>query len=385
MKTKSIKQIVIVVAIILAICAVFALLFFGMSQLLHIDRGQVVAEYDGNLVYESDVQDIINYNLMVGVTDQTTEYELHNIMVNAVKTYVKYKTLEIDLEEKGYVIDEKEFKEALKEAKADIEETYGYKEWCDMYRVSKDFLEEELRRFYIAALYNDNIEQKVQVSEQEARDYYSVHAISDYSKPAGYYWTSVLRPVRDIADQNEAAEAKAEMDAYLAKVLNGEMTLEDVDKELNAKYNEKTAYPNAMYDGEDTIAIDTMYVFLDEKDFHDLLDVIDETYADRDINADEKSEQYANYMSYLANTFEAYVHYALQNMEVGEVWETTLQNFVGSYIIRLDRVETTNAFIPYDEVADEIITLLMAEKLEKNFADYLYDLEAKYDIVYYVN
>ena len=385
MKTKSIKQIVIVVAIILAICAVFALLFFGMSQLLHIDRGQVVAEYDGNLVYESDVQDIINYNLMVGVTDQTTEYELHNIMVNAVKTYVKYKTLEIDLEEKGYVIDEKEFKEALKEAKADIEETYGYKEWCDMYRVSKDFLEEELRRFYIAALYNDNIEQKVQVSEQEARDYYSVHAISDYSKPAGYYWTSVLRPVRDIADQNEAAEAKAEMDAYLAKVLNGEMTLEDVDKELNAKYNEKTAYPNAMYDGEDTIAIDTMYVFLDEKDFHDLLDVIDETYADRDINADEKSEQYANYMSYLANTFEAYVHYALQNMEVGEVWETPLQNFVGSYIIRLDRVETTNAFLPYDEVADEIITLLMAEKLEKNFADYLYDLEAKYDFVYYIN
>jgi hypothetical protein len=385
MKTKQVKKIVVTAAIIVAVCAVFALLFFGLSRLLHIDKGELVAEYNGNKVYETDVQDIINYQLITRVTDTSTNADLHAIMVDAVRTYVRYKVMEDDLAMMGHTIDEAEFKKEVKEAKEEIVKTHGsVKEWCDLYRVSEDFLEEDLRRYKIVELYNSVVEVDVKVTEKEAKAYYQTHALDKFALPAGYYWTSVLRPVRNISDQTEAAEAKAEMDAYLVKVLNGTMTLEDVDKELNAKYNPDTAYNNAIYDGEDSTAIDGMYTFIDEKDLNDLLNVIDESFKDRDPNADPKSEAYQNYMEYMANTFQARVHYALQNMEDGEIWEETIQSFVGTYIIRLDRAEKQNAFIPYENVAIDIIDYLRNEKLQQKFSEYLDSLETEYNVEYYV-
>jgi hypothetical protein len=127
-----------------------------------------------------------------------------------------------------------------------------------------------------------------------------------------------------------------------------------------------------------------MYTFIDEKDLNDLLNVIDESFKDRDPNADPKSEAYQNYMEYMANTFQARVHYALQNMEDGEIWEETIQSFVGTYIIRLDRAEKQNAFIPYENVAIDIIDYLRNEKLQQNFAEYLDSLETEYNVEYYV-
>ena len=59
MKTKNIKKYAIVAAVIVAVCAVLALLFFAISAF---DRGQVIAEYDGHLVYEEDVQEISMYS-----------------------------------------------------------------------------------------------------------------------------------------------------------------------------------------------------------------------------------------------------------------------------------------------------------------------------------
>lgn len=384
MNTNSMKKYAKIIAIVVAACLVFALLCFGLSKLLNVSfsKGQVIAEYDGISVYEADVQDIINYNLITKITSSTSEAELDNIMKNAVASYVQYKAMEIDLAKKGYTIDEDELNDTFKEAKKEIEKTQKYSEWCDLYRVSKDFLKEELRRYTLAALYNEATENDdVKVTEKEAREYYTQHALSQYAKPAGYYWTSILLPVKDIADATETAQAKAEMDAYLEKIKNGEMTFEDVNKELNEKYP-STEYPNAIYDGEDSIAIDTMYNFIDEKDYKDLLATIDDTYKDRDLNADSKTDEYNDYMSYLGATFEANVHYALQNMEVGAVADVTFESFVGYYIIRLDKIEEKNDFVPYEEVSGEIIETLMAEKLEAKFVEYLSELETKYNISY---
>jgi len=74
----------------------------------------------------------------------------------------------------------------------------------------------------------------------------------------------------------------------------------------------------------------------------------------------------------------------LQNLEAGEIWTETIQSFVGTYIIRLDRVEKQNSFIPYENVAADIIGYLRAEKLQQNFAEYLEGLEAEYNVEYYV-
>ncbi|MBQ8420609.1 MAG: hypothetical protein IJY37_09695 [Clostridia bacterium] len=383
MNTNSVKKYAKIAVIVVAAVLVFALLCFGLSKLLDVSfsKGQIIAEYDGESVYDADVQDIINYNLITKYDSTTTEAGLNQIMQEAVVTYVRYRAMEIDLAKKGYTIDEDELDKTFKEAKKEIEKTQKYSEWCEMHRVSKDFLKDELRRYALAALYNDVIESDVKVTEAEAREYYALNAISKYKLPAGYYWTATLRPVKNIADQTETTQAKAEMQAYLEKIKNGEMTFEDVDKELNAKYP-ASEYPSAIYDGEDSTAIDTMYQFIDEKDFQDLLTTIDTTYKDRDLNADPKSEAYNNYMSYLGATFEAKVHYALKNMEVGDVWAEPFESFVGYYIIRLDRIETQNAFVPYEEVSGTIIESLMAEKLQNEFLEYMVDLETKYKISY---
>ncbi|MBP3555049.1 MAG: hypothetical protein J6K63_05325 [Clostridia bacterium] len=383
MNTNSVKKYAKIAVIVVAAVLVFALLCFGLSKLLDVSfsKGQIIAEYDGESVYDADVQDIINYNLITKYDSTTTEAGLNQIMQEAVVTYVRYRAMEIDLAKKGYTIDEDELDKTFKEAKKEIEKTQKYSEWCEMHRVSKDFLKDELRRYALAALYNDVIESDIKVTEAEAREYYALNAISKYKLPAGYYWTATLRPVKNIADQTETTQAKAEMQAYLEKIKNGEMTFEDVDKELNAKYP-ASEYPSAIYDGEDSTAIDTMYQFIDEKDFQNLLTTIDTTYKDRDLNADPKSEAYNNYMSYLGATFEAKVHYALKNMEVGDVWETPFESFVGYYIIRLDRIETQNAFVPYEEVSGAIIESLMAEKLQNEFLEYMVDLETKYKISY---
>lgn len=383
MNTNSVKKYTKIAVIVVAAVLVFALLCFGLSKLLNVSfsRGQIIAEYDGESVYDADVQDIINYNLIIHYDGNTTEAGLNQIMQEAVVTYVRYKAMEIDLGKKGYTVDEDELNKTFKEAKKEIEKTQKYSEWCEMHRVSKDFLKEELRRYALAALYNEVIESEVKVTEAEAREYYSLHAIEKFRLPAGYYWTATLRPVKDVADQAETAQAKAEMAAYLEKIKNGEMTFEDVDKELNAKYP-ASEYPSAIYDGEDSTAIDGMYTFIDEKDFQDLLTTIDTTYKDRDLNADPKSDAYSDYMSYLGATFEAKVHYALQNMEIGDVWAEPFESFVGYYIIRLDRIETKNAFVPYEEVSGAIIETLMAEKLQNEFLEYLVELETKYQISY---
>jgi hypothetical protein len=383
MNTNSVKKYTKIAVIVVAAVLVFALLCFGLSKLLNVSfsRGQIIAEYDGESVYDADVQDIINYNLIIHYDGNTTEAGLNQIMQEAVVTYVRYKAMEIDLGKKGYTVDEDELNKTFKEAKKEIEKTQKYSEWCEMHRVSKDFLKEELRRYALAALYNEVIESEVKVTEAEAREYYSLHAIEKFRLPAGYYWTATLRPVKDVADQAETAQAKAEMAAYLEKIKNGRMTFEDVDKELNAKYP-ASEYPSAIYDGEDSTAIDGMYTFIDEKDFQDLLTTIDTTYKDRDLNADPKSDAYSDYMSYLGATFEAKVHYALQNMEIGDVWAEPFESFVGYYIIRLDRIETKNAFVPYEEVSSAIIETLMAEKLQNEFLEYLVELETKYQISY---
>ena len=385
MKTKSIKQIVIVVAIILAICAVFALLFFGMSQLLHIDRGQVVAEYDGNLVYESDVQDIINYNLMVGVTENTTEQDLHEIMVNAVETYVKYKVMEIDLAEKGYEINEKDLKETLEESKQQLEKAFGYKKWCEMYRVSKDILEEDIRRYYLADVYYEYAKTYVEVTEEEAKDYYAKHALTEYADPAGYTWTSLLCPVKNFADASEMAAAIAEAEAYIEKLQNKEITFDEVKKELANKYTLDKGYTSMQFSGEDFTSMNDMVTISDEKALEDLIAQLNNVYENRDLNADPDSEAYSNYMHYVSNVFKANTFYALQHSEIGEIWDKPLESYAGYYIVRLDSISLKNDFVPFEDVKNDIITTLLAEKLEATLIEYFDELEEEFNVHYYVS
>ncbi len=378
MNKKSIIKYAKIAAIVLVICAVFALLFVGMSKLLDIGNDTPIAVYDGKLVYQSDIEDIVNYHL---ITQYSSGDSYSDILANAVRTYVRYQLMEQDLAEKGYVLDEDKVEQSFEEAKAKIENIMTYSKWCKTYQVSKKFLKEDIRRQELEKLFYEVTE--IEVTEEEARNYYAIHAINDYTRPAGYYWTSVIRPYKDDAVmEEEMLAAKEEMNAYLAKILDGSMTLEEVDEELDEKYSISNGYTYSLYEGEEVTSTSKLIIMEDEAAFRDYLAELDETYATRDPDAEEDSDEYTAYLNYLGKVFQANVYYQLQHMEVGEVCNTALESYAGYYIIRLDAIETVNDFVPFEEVREEIIEILEEEAYETALSQYFTEIEYKYEVQY---
>ena len=70
-------------------------------------KGEIIAVYNNIPVYEEDVEDIINYYIATNATVNSTDEEKSEIAKQAVRTYVNYKVLELDLKDKGYTVDEK--------------------------------------------------------------------------------------------------------------------------------------------------------------------------------------------------------------------------------------------------------------------------------------
>lgn len=370
------KQFVKLLSFTLAVLLVFSL-FASCGK-----KGNIIAVYDDIPVYESDVQDLMNYNLICYFDTAFTDDDINELMKDSVKTYVRYKAMEIDLAALGFEIDENELKELVSERIESLEKGMGYREWRESYRVSKDFIEEDTRRYLLAQLYAEVMQSDIKVTEKEAKEYYRLHALDEFAKYAGYHWTALLRPVRNIQDAEENAAAKQEMDDYLAKIKNGTLTVEQVQKELESKYNQNTGYPNSMYAGKDFTSADSIVIIETEEDLRKILADIDTEYADRNLDADTKSKEYQAYMNYIGYVFQTNTFYALQHMEPGEVWGNTLQSFVGYYIICLDDVELKNDFIPYEEVSGTIIETLMAKKMEEDFSSYILGLDEKYEISY---
>ena len=79
---------------ILLVFSVIAVLFTACG-----DRGEILAVYDNTPVYEEDVRDIINYYIATNATLDSTDEEKTEIAKQAVRTYVNYKLLELDLKD----------------------------------------------------------------------------------------------------------------------------------------------------------------------------------------------------------------------------------------------------------------------------------------------
>jgi hypothetical protein len=222
------------------------------------------------------------------------------------------------------------------------------------------------------------------VTEEDAKNYYMTHALDKYALPAGYYWESAIRPVLDYTDAAELAAAKAETEAYIAKIQNGTMTFDEVAAELKKNYTYEKGYSGANFAGEDFTSMDAMVTIPDQETLDYMIGEFGKHYEDRDLNAAKNSEQYANYMNYIANIFKANVYYALQHMENGEVYGMALESFAGYYIIRLNSIEMKSDFVPFENVEEEIVAAVHAEKLETSFRDYTQEIIKKYNVIYYV-
>lgn len=348
-------------------------------------EGQILAVYNGTPVYESEVQDIINYQLVTRVNEQTTEEQMMIIMGEAIGTFVQYRILELAFNEKGIKIDEKLLKQRVEDQKKAINESFsgGYENWKSIYRLSDHFLEEDVRRSMLAEIYYAEVIGSIEVTEDEMKAFMKLHS-ADYYNPAGYSWSIVFREVKDITDEAECAAANEEAQAFIDKIASGETTLEEVGVDLLEKYTEKDGYTKApIFNGKNFTDRQTIiYDIPSEEELALTLADIGEFYAQRDGKADITSKEYANFMNWIAETYEVELYYALQNTEVGSVYAKPLRTFAGYGILRLDAVTEVSAFDNYEDVKEELATKVLEEKFEKNFLDYLETLHHKYNVEY---
>lgn len=375
-----------IVSLLLAVTMLVGL-FASCNNHPSIKDGEILVVYNGIPVYESEVQDIINYNLVTKMNQNTTEEQMKIMMGEAIGTYVQFKTLELDFNERKIKVDEKALKERVKAEKAEIEKNYegGYKGWMKNHGVSENFLAEEVRRYVLTEMYYNTIVDGIKVTEEEMKAYMNLHA-NDFYHPAGYGWTIVFREVKDITNDTECNAAEQEAQEYINKILKGDTTIEEVKVDLLEKYTAKDGYGKAeFFSGTDFTDVQGMVTIKTQEELDAILADIDEVYKDRDPKADKTSKQYANYMNWIGERYEAEVYFALQQLEKGQVYSKPVKSFVGYGIIRLDSVVKEASFDDFEDVKGELSFLVLDEKMKQMMMDHLEELHHKYDVQYLYN
>lgn len=353
------------IACILLVFAMLTLLFAGCQG----KSGMVVAAYDGKPIYESEVQSIVNYYVISRANVSTTEDEKIEIAQDAVRTYVKYKVLELDLAKQGFKVDEKELRKDLKATIKELNETTegGYADWRNMYQVDKNFLKEELRRFALAQLFREFITEGMNITDEQAKRYFNANG-DKYTDPAGYTWTAVLLEVKDLKNDAEATKMKSEAEEYIRQLRGGFTDLDTVKADVFSKYTEADGYTQtSLYSGEN---MTSMIEYTAVPDLSAALAKIDEEYGEVDPSADEKTDLtgYTKYMNYISDRYKAEVFYALGKLNAGEVYSEPIKSVAGYFIVRLDRVKEKSGFKKFEDVKDSIIEEMTTIYVEEEFS-----------------
>lgn len=364
----------------LLLISMLVLLFAACGE----KKGSIIAVYNNKPVYEAEVADIINYELGVQYTSTMTPAQLEAIMENAVVTYVQYKAIELDLEKKGITVDEKELKKAVEENKQYINDNTegGYNAWKQSFQVSDSFLEEHLRRAQLRELCEAELEKEINVTDDMAYDYYLTNSLS-YTAPAGYNWTSVLHEALNIEDAAECAAIEAEMKDYIAKITAGTMTMDDAKNAILAENTADKGYKyGSLFQGADFTATTSL---IEIADLDAKIAEIKASYNNPVYKAEMTDEEKKAYENCLAEVFKAEVFYALQNLEVGEVYEKPIKSSIGYYIIRLDSISTVSGFKPFEDVKANIVETLTANALLDAYDAYLGEITIEYGLAYSFN
>lgn len=364
----------------LLLVSMLVLLFASCGE----KKGEIIAVYDNKPVYEAEVADIINYELGTQYTSTMTPDQLEAIMESAVVTYVQYKAIELDLEKKGITVDEDELKKAVEDNKKYINDNMegGYDVWKQSYQVSDAFLEEHLRRVQLRALCEEELKKEINVTDDEAYNYYLNNSLN-YTAPAGYNWTSVLHEALNIEDAAECTAIEAEMKNYIAKISEGTMTMDDAKKAILAENTADKGYKyGSLFQGSDFTATTAL------KEITDLdaeIAAIKESYGNPVYKAEMTDEEKEAYENCFAKVFQTEIYYALQNLEVGEVYEKPIKSIIGYYIIRLDSISTVSGFKPFEDVKDSIVETLTANALLTAYDSYLSEITVEYGLSYSFN
>lgn len=362
---------------VLLVVSMIAVLFASCGE----KKGEIIAVYNNTPVYEAEVADIINYQLGTQYTSTMTPDQLEAIMEEAVVLYVQYKAIELDLEKKGITVDEKKLEEAVEENLKYINDNMegGYDAWKQSYQVSDAFLEEHLRRVQIRELCEAELEKEIKITDDEAYDYYLTHSMN-YTAPAGYNWTSVLHEALNIEDAAECAAIETEMKDYIAKIKAGTMTMDDAKKAILAENTADKGYKyGSLFQGSDFTATTAL---TEITDLDAELKAIKDSFGNPVYKAEMTEEEKEAYENCFAKLFQTEVYYALQNLEVGEVYEKPIKSIIGYYIIRLDSISTVSGFKPFEDVKDTIVESLTKSALNAAYQSYLSEITVEYDLAY---
>ena len=337
----------------------------------------VVAVYNQDKeVYQSEVDDIINYYVNEYWKTGMSESEKTKIKASAVNVFVQYRLIEEDLKKDGFRIEKKVLNDRYRIEKAKIEEKFegGYQAWRKTYGVSAGFLKEEVRRMLLREKCYENIRSELEITDDILKNYMSDHAV-DYLNPSGYGWTMIFREVKDISDETECAAAKAEAQAYIAKLRSGEMTMEQVESELLAKYTKEEGYGKAiLFNGSDFTAVQSMPVLDTEEKLEYWLEKYNEDYENRDATADASSEEYDAYMQYVSKCMEVETYYALQNLGIDQIYGSPIFSLIGYAIVCLDSIVKESGFDSFEDIKEELRELYVKEVTEKAFDTYAKEL-----------
>ncbi|MBE6664647.1 MAG: hypothetical protein E7603_00315 [Ruminococcaceae bacterium] len=367
-----------------AVCLLLSVVIFA-GVFASCGKGRnVVAIYDETkVIYHSEVDDIINYHLAFYWQTGMSEAEKLKIKANAVNAFVQYRLIEEELKKDGFEIDKKALNERYQAEKAKIEEEFegGYKNWRKTYNVSRSFLKEETRRMILKEKCYENIQAKLEITDDVLKQYMNKHA-ADYMHPSGYGWTMIFREVKDLSNENECAEAKTEAQEYINKLRAGEMTMEQVEAELLAKYTKEDGYGNAVFfNGSDFTAVQSMPVLDTREKLDYWLEKYSEDYKNRDANADPSSKEYEAYMQYISKCMEVETYYAIQNLEVNEVYESPVFSLIGYGILCLDSIKGESTFDSFEDVKEELRERYIEDTTAESFKTYVNDLFEQYSVM----
>ncbi len=337
----------------------------------------IVAIYDGDkFVYQSDVKDITNYQIAKYWNQEMTDSEKTRIKATAVDAFVQYLLIEEDLKEKGFEIDKETLNERFEAEKAKIEGNYegGYKAWRKFHGVSRRFLKEEARRMILQEKCFEDIKASLEITDEVLRDYMNANG-SDYYDPAGYNWTMIFREVKNLSDADECAAAKAEAQAYIEKIRAGELTIKQAEQELLSKYTKENGYTQAViFNGADFTDKQAMPTLNTKEDLDYWLTKYDTDYKNRDPQANPSSKEYESYLIYITKCMQIETYYALQNLEINQVYENPIFSLIGYGILVLDAVDAESGFPDFEDIKETLREDYTKKTVESKFESYVNEL-----------
>ncbi|MBQ9510387.1 MAG: peptidyl-prolyl cis-trans isomerase [Clostridia bacterium] len=350
--------------------------------------GILLATYDGKDAYDGKVysgdEDLANW--MQYLTGYYYDYIEDGSLSNQqfgkliVNTVVLHRVEDLDMQARGITIADEDIKEMFDYNKLNFDEYYegGFEQFKKDSGLDDDFWMSMARYNVIENIIREDQLLAEDIGDDELRAYFN-NNFANYMKKAGYDYTAIFVEVNDVSDETEWNGEKANAEAYLSRIKDGEK-FEDIFNEIKEKYSTENGYSQSNYaSGFGTVEL-TNVAQID--DLEKALEDVKEKYPNADRNAEKSSEAYADYLRYLSACMGMEQSYAMAHMNVGDVYPTPIATPIGWMILRLETYREKNEYPSFEEMRYQVYLDYCDELMESNelMSKYKELVFAKYNV-----